>query len=1172
LSPPEFELASRPDRLRIFVSSTIHECAAQRVQAAAAIRSLDQEMFVFEREGARTYGPRALYLGKLRTCHLAIGIYRQSYGWVDEANGLTLSGLEDEYRELERLRIDLLPYVEKDIARDPRLERLIEDVLASRTAHFFAASDNLEPRIRNDILTALAQGFAARAVGANQRAIAPQLTLDTLFRAMPYRVRREGVEEVLRTLSASHRAFWMTGAPGTGKTVALAEHAVASGGAYVNARGLEPRAVLAKAADALLGGAADDASSPATFEEARAAFREAWTDDARWPLLIDDAADVDLIWGELAAMLALHPHGLIGLASRSAPAGFDGEIFELQGFTEADLAQLDALVDADARRNLAALRRRGDATLPLNVRSAIKPLRGASGTGTPVQRRFAQLPANSRDLVALLAMAHGPLALADLVRLRGEDEGGLYDLLAGLDDIVVEDAIGFSILHDIWAAEIQTALAERPQYRAALGGRLIELFSETDRAWHAFAVARDIDPDQAVALAERSLREIFFSGSVRNLTDAQGFLAAYYRRSGYRAALVQILVSLAQMASHAKDEAHCWALLDEAKAVAAEVGDGSLISYVEEFRARYRLQTSVTPDAMAEVQRLRDHYLEDGDAHRAAQLLIDEGVAFMTLNQSAPAIERFRRALDIFTELDDDYGRDVASRNLAAILLSQGGGDAAEGERLLATIQRDGVSAERHRAWLCNTLNKRRRAEGNFAEAEALAREAIGIGERLGDRYVAAINWLALGNTLRDMKRHHDAIAAYGKAGVEAQAISRADIDGRAARLTAACHNELADADGGRKKRSHAEQAVVFARHAIGRLAGSLASYDHADAWDELGIALVHLGEIGEGLEALSQAIALFLHAGEPETVQHLTRRLAHALAERPFDEAMWLILKAHGKTVDIAAPAISLWPEVAILALADVDAEAASAIFALLIKKFQEVTHPKLRRAALDRCLRIIADRRVDAQPGHRSRLLLSLLAYGAKDGLGRADMLRLGALCLEEDRRVRMRTIPEVGLHQIVLLGEQQQYLFTIHTLDNTDQALFIALVLANFLGGFAEAIAADFLAPNTDGSLAIEIVTVGTATMPDYVAAGMTPQFARRPVAFAGLEKHEGEKPMIIAVGRDDVITAMRARDDQVGDFERVALEFLSLVLSSCFGADIQDEQYREPTKRILRQLLW
>src|SRR2546426_598420 len=59
--------ASVPDKLFVFVSSTIGECAEERRVAREAIESLNHEPFLFEDAGARPYPPRELYLPKLES-------------------------------------------------------------------------------------------------------------------------------------------------------------------------------------------------------------------------------------------------------------------------------------------------------------------------------------------------------------------------------------------------------------------------------------------------------------------------------------------------------------------------------------------------------------------------------------------------------------------------------------------------------------------------------------------------------------------------------------------------------------------------------------------------------------------------------------------------------------------------------------------------------------------------------------------------------------------------------------------------------------------------------------------------------------------------------------------------------------------------------------------------
>lgn len=75
-----------PDqRLRIFVSSTVNELAAEREAATDAIRKLRLSQVLFEL-GARPHAPQEVYRAYLAQSDIFIGIYWQSYGLtLDEA-------------------------------------------------------------------------------------------------------------------------------------------------------------------------------------------------------------------------------------------------------------------------------------------------------------------------------------------------------------------------------------------------------------------------------------------------------------------------------------------------------------------------------------------------------------------------------------------------------------------------------------------------------------------------------------------------------------------------------------------------------------------------------------------------------------------------------------------------------------------------------------------------------------------------------------------------------------------------------------------------------------------------------------------------------------------------------------------------------------------------------
>ena len=71
-----------PDqRVRVFISSTLGELAAERAAARRAITRLHL-VPVWAESGARPHPPRSMYRAYLEQSQVFVGIYWQRYGWV----------------------------------------------------------------------------------------------------------------------------------------------------------------------------------------------------------------------------------------------------------------------------------------------------------------------------------------------------------------------------------------------------------------------------------------------------------------------------------------------------------------------------------------------------------------------------------------------------------------------------------------------------------------------------------------------------------------------------------------------------------------------------------------------------------------------------------------------------------------------------------------------------------------------------------------------------------------------------------------------------------------------------------------------------------------------------------------------------------------------------------
>src|SRR5215204_4031642 len=149
-----------PDqRVRVFVSSTLQELAAERAAVRRAIDKVRLVPVMFEL-GARAHPPSSLYRAYLDQSHVFVAIYGQRYGWV--APGMDVSGLEDEYR-LAGDKPKLVYIKSFDDERDERLIGLLDRVRADDDVSYktFADEDELERLVADDLAHLLSESFIA---------------------------------------------------------------------------------------------------------------------------------------------------------------------------------------------------------------------------------------------------------------------------------------------------------------------------------------------------------------------------------------------------------------------------------------------------------------------------------------------------------------------------------------------------------------------------------------------------------------------------------------------------------------------------------------------------------------------------------------------------------------------------------------------------------------------------------------------------------------------------------------------------------------------------------------------------------------------------------------------------------------------------------------------------
>jgi predicted ATPase len=204
-----------PDqRLRVFVSSTLGELAAERHAVSRAITALRLTPVMFEL-GARPHPPRELYRAYLEQSDVFIGLYWQRYGWIGP--GMQVSGLEEEFN-LARGMPQLLYIKTPAPDQEPLLTSLLDRIRAEGTVSYraFGTPAELARLVRDDLAMLLSERFADRTqsppAGVREPRPLPASTTSLVGR-------EDDVDEVVSLLERPEvRLVTLTGPGGIGKT------------------------------------------------------------------------------------------------------------------------------------------------------------------------------------------------------------------------------------------------------------------------------------------------------------------------------------------------------------------------------------------------------------------------------------------------------------------------------------------------------------------------------------------------------------------------------------------------------------------------------------------------------------------------------------------------------------------------------------------------------------------------------------------------------------------------------------------------------------------------------------------------------------------------------------------------------------------------------------------
>ncbi len=179
-------------RLRVFVSSRMQELAPEREAIKAALKDLQVEAWVFERDaGARPQTIRETYLEEVEAADLYIGVFWKGYG----------AYTVEEYEHARMLGMDCLIYEKRDeitSQRDSALQAFLDslsDVASGLTIRWFNTPYGLGEFVKEDVAA-----WQARSIRDAKKAATPTVYVGVPPMPSHFIGRGKIMEQVIRRL------------------------------------------------------------------------------------------------------------------------------------------------------------------------------------------------------------------------------------------------------------------------------------------------------------------------------------------------------------------------------------------------------------------------------------------------------------------------------------------------------------------------------------------------------------------------------------------------------------------------------------------------------------------------------------------------------------------------------------------------------------------------------------------------------------------------------------------------------------------------------------------------------------------------------------------------------------------------------------------------------------
>jgi tetratricopeptide (TPR) repeat protein len=1141
------------EKLRVFVSSTITECSAERKVAKEAITSLNHQPFLFETAGARPYPPPELFFTKLDEAHIFVGIYKDSYGWV--APSATQSGLDLEFQRARKRGMRRLFYIARDgKARDPRLIEMLKSSEEEVTFSYFDDSTELFDRIRDDI-EAVVAGVFHRSDRVSEGLLESADVADSLGSPKDVEL-RPGLTAHIAELQAAAPVN-LYGEQGAGKTYQLLDVARKLNGFYVAGRGYDRHllaSVMVNTVRQRLNLNPEYFISP---DDSFATLLNLWNDDdVNTSFLLDDVDD------ELFLSRILREGKPIGPSRSLVTTSVDQT--HREGFQEIELGGVDPVLAQKYLQHClpaeffpkAVFEEQESLGLPLFLQYLCSnpQLRSCKNVDEIDTQIFNGLREDVQELISYVALGEGKLQLAEATLATGWKPSNVLNAGNSGSHFLRQTETGFQLRHPYQREVLQAVLTQQPLRRKYLQRRLARALNKRQSPLRAFQLLEAFGDPAALRFAPAALFEAAVGG------DNKSILRIANRRLSVEKNIepnerVALLLTKSMAERQAGDDDEAAISLEKAKTAAQESGTTELtrdVRFLELYEAIYR---SLRQEDLLALEDIVDSVDPIKEPFIRARFSVDLSALYMHLYQHEQAAKRAREALELFRVVEDEYGEATAKKNLVTAL-TKGNGNSLEIEKLSRELEEYRVETDsvRDRAWFCNLRTRQCRLAGQLEQAFAYASEAIEIAEKLGDARLVALNRINLGNVRRDQDRPKDAVKEYlaaCKAGAE---VGDRHMEAQASRLASA-----AFLDGG-----DPQAALASAQYAVARVDGTTAVEASIDALEQLGDVQIELRDHEAAADAYGAAFWKSHYLGIPGSRLLFLHLSASSDANKYMAAVLRLVEKAGGKAEESADNVgIILKGYDALLKLSG--GGHLLELTGLHLALPSERLDARSLGILFERLLGIASSTEIDQL---RAMAMLSLFVTIPLEHLAMRPIVEASEVVSSHVEALSFRPRSDGAAHWVISLRNGYPLLLSISVIDDRPSSCLLAVALALFLWRFESELKGELLAGIETPKQEVQIVITHVDELPPDMRSAVPD--AERGVSVSRVTRPSAEDRTPTMVFYDDhLLESFKFADGETSGLLVLLLMTLSELCHQLFLGEVDEAQLKPKIVKLLRR---